>query len=213
MPGRVWGQALGFAYVVGFAVLHFFLTRTDRSLWLVPAWAIGMAIVALVMHQLPDWATFHSPFRQPYSERRAGLLRIAFLTGGLVVLGLLWPVSHGKAGMYFNLLWSLPLLTTMPFYMLLRDTYQHTNAGDDKITNTRVFFVDAFTRWAVFVYGQDIHVPHHIFPAVPHYNLVRLHDALKRWSPDYARDVVECHGTFSNHDNRPTILDVMTEGA
>ncbi len=207
------GTLLGIGYIAGFLVVHYFLTRTNNSLWLIPTWFIGLVGVVLVMRQLPDSAMFRSPFRQPYDERVAGLMRLAFLTGGLVMLGLLWPISHGKAGMYFNLLWSVPLVTTMPFYMLLRDTYQHTNGDTDRITNTRVFFADAFTRWAVFVYGQDIHVPHHIFPAVPHYNLMRLHEALKKWNPEYAQDVVECHGTFSNRKGQPTILDVMTDGA
>ena len=82
--------------------------------------------------------------------------------------------------------------------MLLRDTYQHTNADDGRLTNTRVFFCDPLTRWAVFVYGQDMHVPHHLFPVVPHYRLGELHRLLKRAHDDYAREVVEVHGTFAN---------------
>jgi fatty acid desaturase len=55
--------------------------------------------------------------------------------------------------------------------MLLRDIYQHTNADDGRLTNSRVAFADPFTRWAVFVYGQDMHIPHHLFPAIPHNRL------------------------------------------
>ena len=57
------------------------------------------------------------------------------------------------------------------FFMFLRDVYQHSNADDGRLTNSRVFFTDPFTRWAVFVYGQDMHIPHHLFPAIPHYRL------------------------------------------
>ena len=86
------------------------------------------------------------------------------------------------------------------FFMFLRDVYQHSNADDGRLTNSRVFFTDPFTRWAVFVYGQDMHIPHHLFPAVPHYRLRRLHELLKWVHPDYRAEVVETHGTF--HDDR-----------
>jgi fatty acid desaturase len=103
------------------------------------------------------------------------------------------------------------MVTTFPFFMLLRDVYQHTNADDGRLTNSRVFFPDLFTRWAVFVYGQDMHVPHHLFPAIPHYRLPRLHQLLKARHADYAAQVVEVHGTFANRGGSPTILDVLCE--
>ena len=106
---------------------------------------------------------------------------------------------------------SRPSGTTFPYFLLLRDTYQHTNADDGRLTNTRVFFCDPLTRWAVFVYGQDMHVPHHLFPVVPHYRLGELHDLLKREDDDYAREVVEVEGTFANQGGRPTVLDVLTD--
>ena len=67
--------------------------------------------------------------------------------------------------------------------MLLRDVYQHSNADSGRLTNSRVFFTDPFTRWAVFVYGQDMHIPHHLFPAIPHYRLGELHKILKQATP------------------------------
>jgi fatty acid desaturase len=78
------------------------------------------------------------------------------------------------------------------------------------LTNSRVFFADPFTRWAVFVYGQDMHIPHHLFPAIPHYRLGRLHALLQKDHAGYASQVVECHGTFGNRNGKPTILDTLT---
>src|SRR5258707_7855582 len=95
--------------------------------------------------------------------------------------------------------------------MLLRDVYQHTNADDGRLTNTRIFVVDPFTRWAIFVYGQDMHVPHHLFPGIPHYRLSLLHKLLKAQHAEYAIRVVECHGTFANRKGLPTILDMLAE--
>jgi fatty acid desaturase len=94
--------------------------------------------------------------------------------------------------------------------MFLRDVYQHSNADAGRLTNSRVFFTDPFTRWAVFVYGQDMHIPHHLFPAVPHYRLGELHEIMKREDQQYEEHVVECHGTFRDSRGRITILDEMT---
>jgi hypothetical protein len=55
-----------------------------------------------------------------------------------------------------------------------------------------------------------LYVPHHLFPAIPHYRLGELHRMLKRWSPENDRQVIECHGTFRNPGGRITIIDEMT---
>jgi fatty acid desaturase len=108
------------------------------------------------------------------------------------------------------MLWLFPLISSFPFFMFLRDVYQHSNADTGRLTNSRVFFTDPFTRWAVLVYGQDMHIPHHLFPAIPHYNLGELHKILKQASAAYITLVIECHGTFRDPLGRVTILDEMT---
>jgi len=55
-----------------------------------------------------------------------------------------------------------------------------------------------------------MHIPHHLFPAIPHYRLGELHKILKQASADYGTQVVECHGTFGDPLGRATILDEMT---
>ena len=94
--------------------------------------------------------------------------------------------------------------------MLLRDMYQHSNADSGRITNTRVFYTDWLTDWAVFVHGQDQHTPHHLYPSVPYYHLDSLHEWLKVHDSDYAREVIEVHGTFQNRTGKPTIIDELT---
>jgi fatty acid desaturase len=101
-------------------------------------------------------------------------------------------------------------MTSFMFFMFLRDVYQHSNADDGRLTNSRAFFTDPFTRWAVFVYGQDMHIPHHLFPAIPHYRLRDLHELLKQDHDDYRQLVIETHGTFRDTKGRTTILDEMT---
>ena len=99
------------------------------------------------------------------------------------------------------------------FFMFLRDVYQHSNADDGRLTNSRVFFTDPFTRWAVFVYGQDMHIPHHLFPAVPHYRLRKLARASqvgasrlsrpKSWKPTERSTTIEGRPHDPRRDDPP----------
>ena len=101
------------------------------------------------------------------------MIRLGPFTILLEVLSHLRWATGGASALYFTLLWLVPLTSSFMFFMFLRDVYQHSNADDGRLTNSRVFFTDPFTRWAVFVYGQDMHIPHHLFPAIPHYRLRR----------------------------------------
>ena len=207
------GTLLGLFYVFGINALFAGLTNFDRPLWTIPAAILGMTLVAVVARLLPDRHFFRAPLRQPYSSRFGGVARLCFYTILLLALANLRHATHGRSALYVALLWVVPLMTSFPFFMLLRDVYQHANADDGRLTNSRVFFADPFTRWAVFVYGQDMHVPHHLFPAIPHYRLRDLHELLETRHADYAAKVVECHGTFRDSQGRKTILDVLTENA
>jgi fatty acid desaturase len=204
------GAVLGLIYLLAFIAGQWMITLWGRPEWLIYEGIAGTLVVLAAAWTLPGSAFFQSPFRQPYSGRTSGVLRLAYFSWFLVALGLLRVATDGRSSFYFWVLWVGPLMTSFPFFMLLRDVYQHTNADDGRLTNTRVFFPDAFTRWAVFVYGQDMHVPHHLFPAIPHHRLGRLHRLLKARHPDYAASVVECHGTFANRKGLPTILDTLT---
>jgi fatty acid desaturase len=201
---------LGIAYIAGLSAALRFMTRADLPAWLIPAGLVGISILAAVTYALPDWAMFQSPFRQAYSPRLASLLRMSYYTVLLVVLAYIRWATGGRSAIYPVMLWLVPLLTSFTFFMYLRDVYQHSNADAGRLTNSRVFFADPFTRWAVFVYGQDMHIPHHLFPAVPHYRLPRLHQLLKSQHAAYRDEVVETHGTFHDGLGRTTILDEMT---
>ncbi len=204
------GTILGIAYLVGFLALQNVLTRAGLAPWLIPAGVIGMGVAGMAVYSLPDRWLFRAPLRQPFSPKAVSVLRLGYYTGVLVVLGLLRDLTGGRSTMYVYLLWLVPMVTTFPYFLLLRDTFQHTNADDGQLTNSRVFLTDPFTRWAVFVYGQDMHVPHHLFPSIPHYHLPELHRALKASDAEYAERVVECEGTFHNSGGRPTILEVLS---
>ncbi len=204
------GTALGLVHLLAFHAFLRLLISSGHAGWIVPAGLLGMIASGLVIAILPDWALFSSPFRQAYSSRFAATVRTGFYTVVMVVLAAIRWATSGHSAIYPLLLWFVPLVSSFPFFMLIRDVYQHSNADSGRLTNSRVFFTDPFTRWAVFVYGQDMHIPHHLFPAIPHYRLGELHEILKQSSAEYDRDVVECHGTFHDPEGRITILDQMT---
>jgi fatty acid desaturase len=204
------GTALGIFYVFGLFGLLRFVTAANRPELILPSAlsAIVLAVVAIAI--LPGGAIFRSPFRGVYSPRVGSMIRLGFYTVVLAVLAYVRIASGGRSAIYPVLLWFVPLGTSFMFFMFLRDVYQHSNADRGRLTNSRVFFADPISRWAVFVYGQDMHIPHHLFPAVPHFRLRRLHDLLRESHPVYRTHVVETHGTFRDAQGRPTILDEMT---
>jgi fatty acid desaturase len=205
-----WTSVLGALYVAGLVAVMVVANRRGAGVWDLTALAgIAFGLAALVVVRLPSSAFFQAPLKPIYSTKVTNVLRLAYYTGLVASFAVLRAVTGRNWGGYFALLWVVPLLTTFAYFMLLRDVYQHANADEGKLTNSRVFFCDPFTRWAVFVYGMDMHTPHHMFPAIPHYNLPKAHRLLQQYSAEYSRYVIECHGTFRNRVGKPTILDVM----
>jgi fatty acid desaturase len=191
--------AMGILSHVGTPLL---LTLTPIAFWLVAA--VGIRAIPA------DWF-FMSDLKPVISTKATSLLRLTWLL--LLETGLAWArfETQTEWGVYVWLFWILPLFTSWPYYMLLRDLYQHANADDGKLTNSRVIFCNPITRWAMFIYGQDVHLTHHLYPAVPHYNLHKLHKLLVENNAEYAEHVVECDGMFFNHSGKPTMLDVIEQ--
>lgn len=216
MQPKLFGQvrltsALGVAYLAGMVgvlgAIAYFGTLTQLALAAPAVWALGAAAV----YSLPEDWFYQSPIRPVYSARLTSVMRLGYLTLLETAIAGAYLLTGTDYGVYFWLLWVLPLFTSFPYYMLLRDLYQHANADDGRLTNSRVVFAGPFSRWAIFVYGQDAHLTHHLYPAVPHYNLFALHDMLVQNNREYAEHVVECHGTFANSVGKPTLLDVMEQ--
>lgn len=169
----------------------------------------GWLVASAVVLALPQRMFFRSKLKPVYSNKVTSIMRLGIYTTLCFATAYSKYATGTEWGIYFYLLWILPLFTSFPYYMLLRDIFQHANADDGKLTNSRVMFPDPITRWAMFVYGQDIHLTHHLYPTVPHFNLPRLHQVLKQNNDEYDTYVVECYGTFSNGRGKPSLLDVM----
>jgi fatty acid desaturase len=100
--------------------------------------------------------------------------------------------------------------------MIMRQWVQHGNADRGRYTNSRVFLVNPFIRYAVFPFGMDYHLPHHIYASVPHYKLKGLHELLLQ-DPEYKEKGVVVEGYFySPHGDdaaprNPTVVEVLGE--
>lgn len=133
-----------------------------------------------------------------------------FLWTGLAALTL-W--TGRPWWLYYFVLWLVPLGTSFSLFMILRQLVQHGNADQERFSNTRIFLVHPLLSMAVFPIGQDYHLPHHLFPMVPHYNLRKLHALLLQTEP-YREQAQMVKGYFFPPDKppqHPTVVDIMTQ--
>ena len=182
----------------------------DDAHWLFAVPLLLGAVLAIYL-LAPERGFAEYGIRPDISVRASACLRALFNT-------LLWSAIAGLTlwtGMpwwlYYFVLWLIPLGTSFALCMILRQLVQHGNADRERFTNTRVFLVHPFVRFAVFPLGQDYHLPHHLFPLVPHYNLRKLH-ALLLSTALYRNHAVVVKGYFISPETppeHPTVLDLM----
>ena len=182
-------------------------------------WALGFlvaATAAIVVYYsvIPDNAFPQSRLDPVISHRATAINRMLFMA--LMYGGVTYAeyATGAPAWGYFGLLWLLPLFSTFPMFMILREWVQHGNADRGRYTNSRVFLVNPFLRYAVFPFGMDYHLPHHIMAAVPHYKLKDLHELLLEKDQQYAAQarVVEGWSGRSGEKRNPSIVDVLGPG-
>jgi fatty acid desaturase len=83
-------------------------------------------------------------------------------------------------GWQYVVLWMLPLVTVLQAILRLRAICEHGAVTDYRspLTAARTNLVPYWVRYAMFPHHVNYHVEHHLYPAVPHYHLPRLHAAL-----------------------------------
>ena len=112
-------------------------------------------------------------------------LRAAARRDRWTVLGfhVLAPVVAFAAGWgwQYVVLWMLPLVTVLHAILRLRAICEHGAVTDygSPLTAARTNLAPLWLRYAMFPHHVNYHVEHHLYPAVPHYNLPRLHAALR----------------------------------
>jgi fatty acid desaturase len=185
----------GIAYIVTLAATLAGLVLLGNAwvLALVPAglWLMILAFYGLV----PEHYYPQTLIKLDVSRRWITLLRMTHIT--LVFTTLAW-LTHWTGepwALYYVLLWLVPLVTSFAFLMILREGIQHGALGQERFRHTRLFEGNPLVRFAVFPLGMDYHLPHHLFPMVPHYRLKQLHALLEETQP-YSVIAPVFHGYF-----------------
>ncbi|MGZ9074311.1 MAG: fatty acid desaturase family protein [Burkholderiaceae bacterium] len=102
---------------------------------------------------------------------------VAFHIGApIVALTVGGPLALTK----FLVLWTLPLVTVIQPILRLRAICEHGAVTDfsTPLTAARTNLVGPLARFVMFPHHVNYHIEHHLFPAVPHYRLPRLHAEL-----------------------------------
>ena len=111
-------------------------------------------------------------------------LRLAALQDrwGVVAFHVLMPIAMFALGWgwYYIALWVIPLLTLLQAILRLRAICEHGAVMDfsSPLTAARTNIANAWQRFFIFPHHVNYHLAHHLYPAVPHYNLPKLHAAL-----------------------------------
>ncbi|MEI7683504.1 MAG: fatty acid desaturase [Planctomycetota bacterium] len=157
---------------------------------------------------LPDeWFASYA-IKPDISVRTTARMRLVFNTAVLAGLASLTCATGRPCWLYFFVLWMIPLGTSFALFMILRQLVQHGNADGERFTNTRIFRVHPLLSMSIFPIGNDDHLPHHLFPLVPHYNLKKLHKLLCE-VPEYRANAMIVGGYFYSAE-KPSVLDLMT---
>jgi fatty acid desaturase len=150
--------------------------------------------------------------RPDIAVRWSSCLRLTFNTLCWSSITGLSLASGQPCWLFYFVLWLVPLGTSFALFMILRQLVQHGNADRERFTNTRIFLVHPLIRFAVFPLGQDYHLPHHLFPLVPHFNLRRLHNLLMG-ADVYRQQAIVVKGYFISPENpprHPTVVNLLT---
>lgn len=212
-PGTAWPAVIG--------GIFFFATwgatrglRDNESLLLFCGVPLGiLAICAGLMLGLPERHFEKTKIRPVYPLRWMAVSRMVFFSMLFLSLAAVHRYTGTPAGLYFALLWGLPLVTSFALCMMLRQLVQHGNADRGWLTNTRVFMMNPLLSYAVFPFGMDYHTPHHMYASVPHYRLPALHEMLMEHRP-YRENCVEVRNYLRPERApipRPTVLDVLAD--
>lgn len=203
---------LGIGYLILVAAAMYAVTwyANLAAVIVVPLALWGVA--SIVVYLMPERWMFRSQLKPPISNRMTSVLRLGWFTMVFMAFGIIENITGRPWAGYFWLLWILPLATVLPYLALLRDILQHANCDDGRLTNARNIYVNPLVRWAVFIYGQDLHQTHHLYPTVPHYRLLKTEQLLQKSDSKYAAVVLECRGLIHRQvPERPAVKETLTQ--
>lgn len=207
----LWGPLLSALFVVvqGSIAVVVFHAYSVPGMFALPllGWLAALAVIAFS----PARWQLQSRMKPVIPLRWLAAERAAFITLKFTLLVVLARTTGMRLGLYYLLLWVLPLFTSFAFFMILRQVVQHGNADRGRLTNTRVFIVNPLLRFAVFPFGMDYHLPHHLFATVPHFRLKALDRFLGQFQ-EYSAPGLRAEGYFGKRhggQTAPTVLECL----
>jgi fatty acid desaturase len=218
-PYQTKGPRSKLLVLVGIGYLLGLIGTLGALVWLGDPLLLGivptgmLAAILTFYFVVPDRLYLQSLVKSDVPARYMTLMRITFLTVQFTAIAWLTYLTERPWWLYYFVLWIVPLFTTFSFFMIMRQIVQHGNAGSDRLTNTRIFRVNRLIQLAVFPLGMDWHLPHHLFPMVPHYRLAELHELLLE-TESYRKQAVVVEGYFLHREQppeKPTVLDLMAQ--
>lgn len=133
-----------------------------------------------VQYRWSPWINHFSTQSTPPPLTKAERVR---LYGFLVVVLSVATLTNGWLQLF--LLWLLPISTITPALVRLRTICEHLAIPSrDELDASRHTDGTLFERLTVAPFNINYHVDHHLFPAVPYYNLPKLHTLLLK-NPNY----------------------------
>jgi fatty acid desaturase len=184
---------IGVLYLLTLVVTLNLLAYLQQPLLLAVIPAVLLVAVLTFYILIPERLYPQTLVRPIISPRWWTVQRMIYLTLLFNTLAWLTYLTGEFWGVYYLLLWALPLTTVFPFLMILREEVQHGDADRGRFTSTRNVRGGWLMCFAAFPLGMDYHLPHHLFPMVPHYRLRQLHDLLEE-EEGYRREAVVVNG-------------------
>ena len=121
---------------------------------------------------------------RPLTDTSAKLRRAARRDRWAVVgcqIGMLGAALGTGYGFEYAVLWLLPAVTLLQALLRFRAICEHGAVSNIETPRTaaRTNFANPVVQWAFFPHHVNYHIEHHMYPAIPHYNLPECHRELK----------------------------------
>ncbi len=121
------------------------------------------------------------PLHDTTPALRQAARRDRWLVIGFHIGALLLAAISGHLAAYL-ILWILPLCTVLQALLRFRAICEHgaVRNQNSPLLAARTNLGPKWQRWFLFPYNVNYHIEHHLYPAIPHYNLPACHKELIR---------------------------------